>query len=201
MQMHFFLLLPAVLYMLRKSQNFRRHCTIAISGFFVFGVVVRVAMAYFLQVLLPVPPFAHEGMGNFDKDVAVRFYHALYFSTPARICNFAAGVLLGLALQNNQFIIWVRKFQFVLAGVFSGCLYWYFNSVLLKPYGANDIGKWSHATLQSSMLYHGSPFLSLFLCLGLLWLVCSTGLIASSARKSLSSPVMLTLGKVLLHRS
>jgi hypothetical protein len=51
---------------------------------------------------MPLPPYAHPDLGPAGADVAVRYYHTLYFTTPSRIGNLATGVILGLFMLNSK---------------------------------------------------------------------------------------------------
>ena len=69
---------------------------------FVATAVLRWGAAHAAGVIMPLPPYAHPDLGPVGADVAVRYYHTLYFTSPARLGNLATGVLLALFLMDKK---------------------------------------------------------------------------------------------------
>ena len=84
------------------TSGFRRRIAHGAVAVFVLTAGLRWAAAHTAGVVMPLPPYAHPDLGPAGADVAVRYYHTLYFTTPSRMGNLATGVLLGLLISNNK---------------------------------------------------------------------------------------------------
>ena len=71
-------------------------------GLFLLCAALRYGAARDLGVKLPLPAYAHPELGPDGADLAVRYYHTLYFASTARLGNLATGVLLALCMLNDN---------------------------------------------------------------------------------------------------
>lgn len=102
-QLQFYLAFPLLLlWAAPDTFGFRKRVTHGAVAAFVLTAGLRWAAAHAAGVVMPLPPYAHPNLGPAGADVAVRYYHTLYFTTPSRIGNFATGVILGLFMLNNK---------------------------------------------------------------------------------------------------
>jgi peptidoglycan/LPS O-acetylase OafA/YrhL len=162
-QMHFFLVFPFMLMMIRPAESgFRQRVAILAGTAFVVGMIIRLIAGASADVRLPLPPYAHAEDTTAAMDVAVRYYHTLYFATPARICNFAAGVLLALVMLNAQVTLQLRRWRLIVALACCSVLWVTWRLVFsVKLYGrVYEQRQWKHPVVFAALAYHGSPLYS-----------------------------------------
>lgn len=102
-QIHFYLAFPLLLWWAGPSiPGFRKRVAIGAVFTFIATALLRYAAAHVAGVTMPLTPYGHPNLGTKAAEVAVRYYHTLYFSTPARFGNLATGVLLALAFMDPK---------------------------------------------------------------------------------------------------
>ena len=163
MQMHFYLLFPLMLWFAQPTRpGFRRRVAHGSLVLILSTSLLRWGAAHASGVKMPLPPYAHPDADPALGDVAVRYYHTLYFASPARIANFATGNILALLMMNKNVKTAVRK-RWVVRGIGVGVA-----GVLLaashlvihsKPYGVSlkEQRAWRHSQAFAALAYHGSP--------------------------------------------
>lgn len=150
---------------------------------------------------MPPPSFDHVNMGEEHKDIAFFYYHALYFATPSRICNFASGSLMACFLQNRMFFSDGRKLRtyqlreevFYVFYMIMGLCMWH---ILSRSYSLNAIGTWKAGYWWAALAYHGSPLLSILFCLLILSCTLSSDKITVCLRRILECPALRYMGRV-----
>jgi peptidoglycan/LPS O-acetylase OafA/YrhL len=157
-QAHFWAAAPLALAAARPgARGFRRRVAAGAAVAFLGAAALRWAAAAAVSVRLPLPPWAHPAQGAADEDAAVRYYHVLYFSTPARTCNLAAGALLGLLAADARATAAVRARPRAAA---AACLAALAAWAAAVGGGAAIAGApWppARAAAFAALAYHGSP--------------------------------------------
>ena len=125
----------------------------------VISVALRVVLAIQFSLTFPPPPFDRPGMTAATRDVAMRYYHVLYFFTPSRLTNFFVGVLMSLAMSAPR--TWSTGEARILALVTSITAAAYLS--LLKTVDFRSAHRWG--PMSSALLFHGSPVASLVMAL------------------------------------
>jgi hypothetical protein len=158
----------------RSRHGFR--CRVARASLFTLalGSALRWGAAHAADVRLPLPAYAHPDLGADGADIAVRYYHTLYFATPARAGNLATGVLLALVLGDTGTLAALRRRRWALTAAATLVVGAAARMVLAhRLYGSlADQAAWPHAKAFAALAYHGSPLYcavvaAVVLCIGL----------------------------------
>lgn len=144
-QMHLFVLFGVLSALCGPGDTGRRRMTVLAWTAFLAGVAGRVALARWFGSKFPPPPFDHPLLSQESQDEAFYFYHPLYFATPARVTNFATGVLLALSWSNG----WTQAAVPLVAGAVTSGYIALLTSVDYRG------GRWG--AMGSALIFHGSP--------------------------------------------
>jgi peptidoglycan/LPS O-acetylase OafA/YrhL len=159
-QMQIFILYGLVVKVLeRNKERFAERLELLAMATFVGSVCFRVIFAVVFDVKFPVPAFDHPDMPTTLKDSSFYYYHTLYFPTPARLCNFTAGVLLATRMQawvsKSQVVTW-KSPKSVVYPIFAG----YLALITSIQYKNISIDSWKLSSLWAALAFHGSPLIS-----------------------------------------
>lgn len=143
----------------------------AASCVFLLGAAIRVCLSFFIGTAVPLPAFDHSNLSSRLKDRAFYFYHTLYFSTPSRLCNFFAGVLLASFLQSSTYREMtasrkVRQTVHVLVtAILAAALAAYRDLIVSIKYDGMEMSEWKLSNAWAAWVLHGSPMLSVVFAL------------------------------------
>lgn len=159
-QMQIFILYGIVVDALKRNkERFAERLELAATATFVGSVCFRVISATVFDVKFPVPAFDHPDMPTKLKDNSFYYYHTMYFLTPARLCNFTAGVLLATRMQawasKSQTTTW-KSPKNVVYLTFAG----YLALITSIQYGNISMDSWKLPPLWAALAFHGSPLFS-----------------------------------------
>ncbi|KAL4517234.1 hypothetical protein Ndes2437B_g06839 [Nannochloris sp. 'desiccata'] len=200
-QLQFYLAFPLLLlWAAPDTTGFRKRVTQGAVAAFVFTAGLRWGAAHAAGVKLPLPPYAHPDLGPAGTDVAVRYYHTLYFTAPSRIGNLATGVILGLFMLNSKAtaVLRRRSARFA-AGLLCTAILVAFSVLVLnaKVYGQmKEQRLWNHPQAFAALAYHGSPLFCLAAAAVVLTIGLHTGPLSTLFSAILCSKLFKHLAKV-----
>lgn len=139
--------------------HFKRRITNAALLSFVLCSALRYMASSASDVRLPLTPYAHPEMTAYGGDLAVRYYHTLYFATPARVCNLAIGILVAMCMMSTNATKILKQYRVVVSIASFGAMIALFKIVFFaKLYGhPKEEKNWPHARVFAAFAYHGSP--------------------------------------------
>jgi len=149
-------------------------------------------------VKLPLTPYAHPDLSPAGADLAMRYYHSMYFPTPARAANLATGVLLALVMLDAKATAALKRHRWAVLLACAAALGVFGRLVLAsKLYGTpKEEVNWPNAAMFAALAYHGSPLYCAAAAAVVLGLALHVGPGFTAAAKVLASGPMHLLSKV-----
>ena len=184
-----------------RTPGFRRRVVYGSFTAIVLSSVFRWVLAVILDVQMPLPAYSHPQLSSVEIDMTVRYYHSLYFSTPARIGNLATGVLLGLVLRNEMIGRYLKKHRTSVSFSFLAIFALFYQIVGTKKiFGTpSDSQYWYYPHEFTALAYHGSPLYCLMVAAIILAISLHAGWLGQSLANILSTKLIKHFSNVSYH--